>query len=74
MECCGDVSCLCIPVDKEESIEWKDKNHHGSIGKSSADQQLHKSDTISSCLAQPDLMAGWQTGFRSAIPSICDIN
>ena len=25
MECCGDVSYLHIPVDKEESTEWKDK-------------------------------------------------
>ena len=24
MECCGHVSSLRIPVDKEESIEWKD--------------------------------------------------
>ena len=25
MKCCHDVSCLCILVDKEENIEWKDK-------------------------------------------------
>jgi len=25
MECCGDVSYLHIPVDKEESTEWKDE-------------------------------------------------
>ena len=25
MECCDDISCLCIPVNEEKSIERKDK-------------------------------------------------
>ena len=25
MECCGDASCLCIPIDREESNVRKDK-------------------------------------------------
>ena len=47
MECCGGVSCLCIPVDKEESIE---RNHHCTIGKPSLGKQFHKSKAIRYCL------------------------
>ena len=25
MECCGHANCLCIPIDREESNERKDK-------------------------------------------------
>ena len=67
MECCGHINCLRIPINREESNERKDKNHHGAVGKLSSEQQFRKSDTEKTCLESYvlGLTLGWLAGCRS---------
>ena len=50
MECCSDVSCLCFPVNKEESIECKHKGITMTQLEKSSDKQYCKLDVVRYCL------------------------
>ena len=46
MECCGHANSM---HSEKKAMKGRIKNHHGTVGKLSLEQQFHKSDTETCC-------------------------